>query len=88
LASLAEHDSKRLDELRQQTHTDSAALANLWNSIAAAAAATEQQCREPKPPPSSEAQFFVLVECADEPGQVELIERLQQEGYSCRALLS
>jgi hypothetical protein len=88
LASLAECDAACLETLRQLTHTDNDALNNLWNSIAAAATATEQQCREPKPPPSSQAQFFVLVECADEAGQVELIERLQQEGYSCRALLS
>ena len=33
-------------------------------------------------------QFLILVECADEAAQVALLERFQQEGLKCRALLS
>lgn len=88
LATLAEHDPQRLDELRRLTNTESDALANLWASIAAAEHEAEQRTRQPKPPPTTRSQFFVLVECPDEAVQVALLERLQAEGLTCRALLS
>ena len=34
------------------------------------------------------AQWAVYVECPDEPTQTQLLERLTEEGYSCRALTS
>src|SRR5439155_238089 len=43
LAALAEHDQVRLDELRQLTHTDSDALANLWRSLNSASTAVEEK---------------------------------------------
>jgi hypothetical protein len=88
LATLAEHDPQRLDELRRLTTTESDALANLWASIAAAEQTAEQRTRPPQAPATTRAQFFVLVECPDEAAQVALLERLQAEGLTCRALLS
>jgi hypothetical protein len=93
LAALAEHDQARLDELRQLTHTDSDALANLWHSIGEAGAAVEDTLeaarrKEPKAPPAVPEQYFVLIECADEATQLALLERFQREGLRCRALLS
>ncbi|MFQ3650443.1 MAG: hypothetical protein SNJ75_08930, partial [Gemmataceae bacterium] len=88
LASLAENDAVVLQQLRQQTTTQSDALANLWASLAAAEQQAEQSSRVPKMPAKSAAQYFVLVECSDEAAQVELLERLQAEGFTCRALLS
>jgi len=35
-----------------------------------------------------EDEFQVLVECEDEWQQQELLDRLEQEGYECRALVS
>ncbi len=93
LAALAEHDQARLDELRQLTHTDSDALANLWRSIGEAGAAVDQTLekarrKEPEAPPAVPEQYFVLIECADEATQLALLERFQREGLRCRALLS
>jgi hypothetical protein len=92
LTALAENDTARLDELRKITETGSDALANLWRSIDAATAlqeATEDEIRrKPAPPPAVPEQYFVLVECTDEAAQLALLERFQQEGLSCRALLS
>ena len=88
LAALAEYDAERLDALRDLTHSDSDALANLWRSIAAASVEVEEQLKRPKPPEAVEAQYFVLIECADEAEQVALLERLGREGLTCRALLS
>ena len=91
LASLAEQDSVVLEELRQQTTTQNDALANLWASIAAAEQTAQEQAssgQEPRLPARTTEQYFVLVECHDEAAQVELLERLQAEGLTCRALLS
>lgn len=93
LAALAEHDTEKLNDLRRLTSTRCDALANLWRSIDASAQTVadtleEARKRQPKPPASAKSQFFVLVECADEAGQLELLSRFQKEGLTCRALLS
>lgn len=92
LAQLADHDRTTLDRLRSLTSTSSDALANLWRSIDQARAAAEEslaraRTRRPTPPAVAE-QYLVLVECADEADQLALLERLQAEGRTCRALLS
>jgi hypothetical protein len=92
LAALAENDEATLDELRKLTTTNSDALTNLWRSIGEATAVQEEleevARRKPAPPPAVPEQYFVLVECADEATQLELLKRFQSEGLSCRALLS
>jgi hypothetical protein len=92
LAMLAEHDVGRLEELRRLTSTDSDALANLWQSIDQSRAAVEESLekarRTPAPEPTVREQYLILIECADEPAQFALLERFQQEGLKCRALLS
>jgi hypothetical protein len=92
LATLAEHDPAKLDELRRLTESDSDELTNLWRSIAASEAAAEEAIEEarraPRPPAATAEQYLVLIECPDEATQLSLIERFQSEGLSCRALLS
>jgi hypothetical protein len=93
LATLAEHDSATLDELRKLTTTDSDALNNLWRSINSAGGAVtdtldEMRQRKPKPPPTVPEQYLILVDCPDEASQLALLERFQREGISCKALLS
>jgi hypothetical protein len=92
LATLAEHDPARLDELRRLTASDSDDLTNLWRSIAASQAAVEeaidQARRAPRPPAAAAEQYLVLIECPDEATQLALLERFAAEGLSCRALLS
>jgi hypothetical protein len=93
LASLAEHDPAKLDELRKRTSSDSDELTNLWRSIAASGAAVDEaidqaQRRDPRPPATASEQYLILIECADEATQLALLERFAAEGLSCRALLS
>lgn len=93
LAALAEHDLGTLDELRRVTTSSSDELTNLWRSIAASEAAVEESLEEarradPRPPAVPSEQYLILVECADEAAQLELLERFQREGLTCRALLS
>jgi hypothetical protein len=85
LAALAQADQAALDALRQVTETDQAVLGELWQSLGEAARQTSAQlAAEPPPPP----QFLVLIECADEAQQTELLQRFHDEGLSCRALVS
>jgi hypothetical protein len=85
LAALAQADQDALAALRQVTETDQATLDALWQSLSESARQTEEKlAAEPPPPP----QFLVLIECADEAQQTELLERFHDEGLKCRALVS
>jgi hypothetical protein len=85
LAALAQADQEALAALRQVAETDQAALDALWQSLdESARQAEEKLAAEPPPPP----QFLVLIECADEAQQTELLERFHDEGLKCRALVS
>jgi len=93
IAALAEHDLDTLDELRRVTSSESDDLTNLWRLIAASEEEVEESLEEvrkgaPRPPAVPAEQYLILVECTDEATQVELLERFQQEGLTCRALLS
>jgi hypothetical protein len=93
LAALADYDHGTLDELRRQTSSGSDELTNLWRSIAAAGDTVSETLEEtkrkaPRTPPATTEQYLVLVECDDEQGQLELLERFLKEGLRCRALLS
>jgi hypothetical protein len=92
LAQLADTDPGALEALRGLTHTDSDALANLWESLAHAAVTTEERLAKSRQSRSARdnipEQFLVLVECAGEREQAELLERFRGEGLRCKALLS
>jgi hypothetical protein len=88
LAQLADYDRAVLDRLRAMTSTSSDALANLWASIDAANAAVQQTLASRTKEARIPEQFLILVECADEATQRELLERFQAEGLKCKALMS
>jgi hypothetical protein len=92
LAQLAENDVALLDELRRHATSDSAALNDLWQSIGRAHTAVDatlnQAEREGAAPSTVPEQYLILVECAGEEEQAELLRRFQDEGLKCRALVS
>jgi len=91
LAQLADYDGVVLDRLRALTSTSSDAVANLWASVGQANAAVAETLAARTSREHSEdipEQFLILVECADEQSQRELLERFQQEGLKCKALVS
>ena len=86
LAALAETNAGTHARLRELTTSRSAAVNALWDATArnqATAAAWLDQAARPLT-----EQFLILVECTDEQNQVELLEKFQSEGLSCKALLS
>jgi hypothetical protein len=92
LAQLADYDRAALDRLRSLTSTSSDAIANLWASIAQTNAAVAESLAAARTPrEKSETipeQFLIVVECADEQAQIELLARFQEEGLTCKALVS
>jgi hypothetical protein len=90
LAQLADYDQTALDRLRAATNTDSDAVANLWASIGRANAEVEEALAEASKQREKDIpeQFLILVECEDEQTQTELLQRFQDEGLKCKALVS
>ena len=87
LAQLAGYDADTLDRLRQSVEADSAAVKSLWETLEAASERTKRDL----PRSDKEAlpeQYFVLIECEDEPQQRELLARFQEEGLQCSAKIS
>lgn len=81
LAQLAAYDDELLRSLRAQAEQDSAALQQLWQELAGPWSGDEAaKADEPLP-----GQYLILIECADEQEQVELLERFQREGLKCQA---
>ena len=86
LAALAEPDDEVLAQLREITRSDSPVLTELWRSVGESEAATRATLEDAvKPLPE---QFFIVVKCRDEKHQVELLQKLEAQGLSCRALVS
>ncbi len=81
LAQLAGYDAEILSELRAITEKDSAAIKSLWEVLESASQKTRKDLEQSEEP----EQFFILVTCADEAEQLELLERFEQEGLTCQA---
>jgi hypothetical protein len=92
LAGLAGYDAQVLDDLRRVTDTSSDILRDLWDTIAAneaeVAAELERAARAPQDAGILPEQYLIVIECRDEPHQVELLERFQQEGLACQAKIA
>jgi hypothetical protein len=91
LVLLADYDRDALDRLRAVTASDSEAIQNLWQSLAAGDAAVREQldrAREAGGRDTIPEQYLILIECRDEPHQVELLERFQREGLPCQAKIA
>jgi ParB-like chromosome segregation protein Spo0J len=86
LAALADIDAQAAAELARLVETDSEALADLWDSLAANdKAAEEALARHDEPAPAE--QFLILITCTSEEQQTELLAKFQEQGLTCKALL-
>ena len=84
LAELARTNRDVHRQLRERTRTQSEALQALWERTRQMRSRFADKFRQARAPAE---QFLVLVECADEEQQVELLHRFQDEGLRCRAIL-
>jgi hypothetical protein len=83
LAQLAGYQAETLAELRSLVESDSAAIKSLWETLAEASQKTRRAVANEGEAPATK--FFVLVQCADEAEQLELLRRFQDEGLQCEA---
>ncbi len=91
LAALALADGERLNDLLRNVETSSSAVQAMLADVAKRAALVvhdEQLEPADSAPILFPERYEVLVQCADEPQQKELIERLLADGLVCRALIS
>jgi hypothetical protein len=85
LAAYAETDPEMAAELARMVATDDEYLQKLWDSLSDSPTVEELL---PKTEPGVKEQFLILVTCEDEAQQCEILQRFQQEGLICKALLS
>lgn len=85
LAQLAGYDADTLDRLRQTVEADSTALKSLWETLQEASERTRRELRRVADQDELPEQFYVLVACADEAQQRELLARFEDEGLTCQA---
>jgi hypothetical protein len=85
LAQLAGYSVEVLDTLRVTVEADSAAVKSLLEAIAAANQRTKRDLQALADRDETPEQFFVLIECADEAQQRDLLERFMNEGLKCQA---
>lgn len=84
LAELARYDDEAVSALREIVEKDSAAVREIWQALAneappAAFPAEQVELKD---------QFLVVIECADEKEQIELLRRFRREGLSCQAKIA
>lgn len=87
LASLLEDLKKSQGELPPGYDEDDLTALRALNEADEKGRTKREKDKADTAPEDIQKQWMVLVECRDEEQQVELIERLQREGYEVRALL-
>jgi hypothetical protein len=86
LAGLAETDTQMAQTLAGALRTESDSLRSLWQMVTQDANVTRQALEQEDDAPPVE-RFLVLIECADEAQQVELLRRFNEKGLRCRAIV-
>jgi ParB-like chromosome segregation protein Spo0J len=91
LAAMAQRDQELLASLLRDVHTEHAALQQLLDELLNASSPSVAPDPSPAaalaPTPPSLSTWQIVVECASEPEQQALYERLTAEGYVCRVLV-
>src|SRR5262249_31471904 len=87
LVCLAEADADAVARLTELVETDSEALRAMWQKLAQDQPAFPDPGSDEGPPaPALEEKFLILIECAGEQEQTELLERFRNEGLTVKAL--
>jgi ParB-like chromosome segregation protein Spo0J len=87
LASLAESDAVRLNELLRCVETESAAVGDLLAQLAAGAREVAADEAAPVSGPTLDTKYAIVVNCESEAQQLQLLEQFEMQGLDCRALV-
>jgi hypothetical protein len=91
LAALAMTDGERLNDLLRNVETSSGAVESMLRNLVKGMTLPFEDGpheRTDTEPILFPERYEVLVQCADEPQQKELIAELLDDGFTCRALIS
>ena len=90
LASLALYDNPTLQALKNVVETSSDALQQLWTSLGESQEKTKAELAKTRKEIEQDIpeQFLILIECATEAEQADLLERLKKQGLNCKSLVS
>ena len=90
LSAMAEANKDKLESLLKEVETPSEDLSAMLDKLARENGIVLDEQEEEDGGGGQEVpeQFNVLVECASEEQQAELLERLDREGFKCRSLIS
>jgi hypothetical protein len=91
LSALADTDEDVAAELAKLCDTDDETLRRLYDSLAGGPSVEDivrEAGADDAPTPAVKEQYLVLVTCRDEAHQIEILQRFQEEGLPCKALLS
>lgn len=88
LAAMAEADAAKLDSLLREVQTGSEALAGMLTDLAEEAGVVVDDDEKSAPQVEGiDQKYAILIECNDDAHQRELLDKLEQDGLSCRALI-
>jgi hypothetical protein len=90
LAQLAGYDQETLAQLREQAEKDSQAVKSLWQTLEEEAQAARRKLKNEaaRQTDEGEERFLVLVECASEKEQIDLLRKFRKEGLTCEAKIA
>lgn len=92
LAALAVTNTERVAALAQRVQTQSESLRGLWSRLqeqnGRAVTKLRQQAKPAPPVAGASDRYLIVIDCADESQQRDLLGRFQQEGLACKALIS
>jgi hypothetical protein len=92
LAAMAQHDADPLRDLLERVQSGEAAVQALLTQMAQDAGIVPPDDTEKGPKMRREQtpadQWLIVIECSSEEDQTELLERFNDEGLTCRALVS
>lgn len=89
IAAMAEADANNLEALLRCVQTGDAALATMWDALAQESGivpATEEEITQAVSIP--DARYCIMIECADEAQQLQMLEKFAAEGLLCRSMIS
>lgn len=88
LGAMAEADGGKLKSLLDEIETGSAAVQAMLDGLGKEHGLdTEEEAGEPVPTQELPDRYAIIIECATEDQQLELLKSFEQEGLNCRALI-
>lgn len=88
ISALATTDAEKLRDLLDEVSTSDAAVMQMLAELAEREGVTDANETFDTSPQLGDLEYRIVVDCASETQQAQLLERFETEGITCRALIS